>query len=321
MLQQYLSHIGRDIGLDSPDCSIKTLSSGHLLVSTTDFFYPIVPDPYQQGAVACCNVLSDLYALGITHCETILMVLAVSNQLQEPERGIVTSEMMKGFADIAKQAGTDVSGGQSIINPWPIIGGVGMSVVSESELIRSNSGAPGDKLILTKPIGTQIAANLYEWFYHKPEKYQALKTKPSEEEVNTVFEKAAAYMATLNLTGAKLMHKHKAKGATDITGFGLLGHTMNLASVQKEEVDLVIDTLPVLKGLAALDKQVRDFKLKEGFSAETSGGLLIMVPRESSQEFLEDFRKESGNEAWIVGEVVKGGRKAVISEEAKLLEV
>jgi len=94
------------------------------LISTTDFFYPLVEDPYFQGRIACCNTLSDLYAMGITRVDHILMILGVSLMMNEEQREIVTREMMRGFNDCATEAGTLVTGGQSVMNPWPMIGGV-----------------------------------------------------------------------------------------------------------------------------------------------------------------------------------------------------
>lgn len=129
-------------------------NSNKSLVSTIDFFYPLVEDPFMQGRIACCNVVSDLYSMGITKIDTILMTLAVSNRMNEKQREVVTGLMIEGFDDCAKEAGTFVTGGQTIYNPWPIIGGVGISVVQKQEFIMPNAARPGDVVVLTKPIGT-----------------------------------------------------------------------------------------------------------------------------------------------------------------------
>ncbi len=104
-------------------------------MQTTDFFYPLVDDPYLQGKIACANVLSDLYAMGVSDCDNMLMLLGVSSDMTAKEREVVTSLMIKGFNDLAKEAGTSVNGGQSVINPWYIIGGVATSIVSSDEFI------------------------------------------------------------------------------------------------------------------------------------------------------------------------------------------
>lgn len=92
-------------------------------------------DPYLQGKIACANVLSDLYAMGVTDCDNMLMLLGVSIDMTSKEREVVTSLIINGFNDLAKEAGTTVNGGQSVLNPWYIIGGVASSVVSSSEFI------------------------------------------------------------------------------------------------------------------------------------------------------------------------------------------
>ena len=127
------------------DCSIIALrQKGLFMISTTDFFYPLVTDPYVQGMIGCCNVLSDLYAMGVPDCDTMLMLLAASTQMQEEERLIVTRRMIEGFNAKATEAGTVVSGGQTVKNPWPIIGGTATAVCSEEEFIRPEHVVPGD---------------------------------------------------------------------------------------------------------------------------------------------------------------------------------
>ena len=115
-------------------------------------------------------------------------------------------------------------------------------------------------------------------------------------------------MATLNRNAAELMFKYKAHGATDVTGFGIEGHTANLAAVQKEAVDLRVEALPIINRMAAIDENVFDFRLLKGRSAETSGGLLIMMPPENANDFMRELEQEYGQKSWIVGEVSKGER-------------
>ena len=121
------------IGLDS--CITPTRHEGIKLVQTTDFFYPLVDDPYMQGKIACANVLSDLYATGVWRCDNMLMLLGISNELRTGEREIVTKLVIQGFSDLAKEAGTSINGGQTVLNPWFIIGGVASSICSNDEFI------------------------------------------------------------------------------------------------------------------------------------------------------------------------------------------
>jgi selenide,water dikinase len=122
-------------------------------------------------------------------------------------------------------------------------------------------------------------------------------------------------MATLNKHGAKLMMKHSAHCATDVTGFGILGHLRNLAASQLAEVDFELTRLPILANALRVDKQRHDFKLIEGFSAETSGGLLVALPQETATQFAEESK------GWIVGRVVKGSRQGRIIEDVEVIAV
>jgi len=105
---------------------------------------------------------------------------------------------------------------------------------------------------------------------------------------------AVESMSTLNKNGATLMRRYECHGATDITGFGLLGHAENLAQVQKEPVDYFIHSLPILDGMTDINSEVMDFKLTKGFSAETSGGLFVMVPPDKVSAFQNDLKNEFG---------------------------
>lgn len=106
------------IAKETPDCSVTKFRNDPTkhLISTTDFFYPLVEDPYMQGRISCCNVLSDIYAMGIDKVDHMLMVLGVSLKMQESEREIVTREMIRGFNDCCTEAETSITGGQSVMN-------------------------------------------------------------------------------------------------------------------------------------------------------------------------------------------------------------
>jgi selenide,water dikinase len=260
--------------------------------------------------------------MGITNVNTVLMILSVSTKMSETEKHVCTSLMIKGFSDTCVEAGTEVTGGQTVFNPWVMIGGTAMAVIKEKELIRPNNAVDGDVLVLTKPLAAQMVVNFNQYLKLNNDKWKTLQEKGlTEEEVISSYDKSVKYMSTLNLQGAKLMQKYKAHAATDVTGFGILGHAQNLATAQYGKVDLVIDTYPVLGTLHKYDKVVRDFKLKEGKAAETSGGLLIAMSRENAEGFLKEFKETTGTEAWIVGEVIKGENKAIIKENLKMIEV
>lgn len=309
------------IGMDS--CVIPLRHGGLSLVQTTDFFYPLVEDPYMMGRIACANVLSDLYAMGITECDNMLMLLSVSQSMSEKEREKVTPLMIKGFRDAAEEGGTAVTGGQTVVNPWIIIGGVATVVCQQNEFIMPDSAVVGDVLVLTKPLGTQVAANAHQWL-DNPEKWNKIKMVASREEVELAYQEAMFNMATLNRTAAGLMHTFNAHAATDITGFGILGHSQNLAKQQKNEVSFVIHNLPIIAKMAAISKASGRFGLLQGTSAETSGGLLICLPREQAARFCSEIKSSKygeGHQAWIVGIVEKGNRTARIIDKPRVIEV
>jgi len=136
-----------------PDCSVVETPSGEFIVSSTDYFTPCVGDPYLQGQIALCNVVSDIYVMGFDIIDTVLMILMVSTKMSPEDKYRVTSEMIRGFRDKATEAKTKITGGHSVVNPWVMIGGVAMSVVPKKDLVLNNAQV-GDLLVLTKPLGT-----------------------------------------------------------------------------------------------------------------------------------------------------------------------
>lgn len=356
------------------DCSIRETRQGQYVVSTTDFFFPLVDSPYLQGRIGAANVLSDLYAEGVDRCDFVLMLLAASRDMSKTERTISTNLMVRGFRDACTEAGTIVTGGQTVLNPWPIIGGVATSVVSRNEYVSSDGARPGDVLVLTKPIGTQIAVNVHEWrklhekkadsktgnlYWNRILEQQKENENGKEfltaEEAETMMHTAVRSMSKLNRFGSKLMIRHNAHAGTDVTGFGIIGHAQNLMENQIAEVGCELHTLPCIANTLKINDKIMDFKLREGYSAETSGGLLISMTESDANAYCAELRKieaaaynyKYGNSnsigsisstdvskkdtserdavdfgPWIVGRVIENtDRKATISENAVYLEV
>jgi len=308
------------------DCSIQPLRHNLSLISTTDFFYPLVDDPYLQGKIGASNVLSDLYAMGVVNCDNMLMILSVSSAMTDSQKDIVTRKMIQGFNDTAREAGTEVRGGQTVVNPWPIIGGVAMSTCSNDEYIYPTAGCVGDVIVLTKPLGTQVAVNLNEWVQDNSTYWDQVKDLLSITDVYNAYQCSVKCMCRLNRNAAKLMHKYKAHGATDITGFGIMGHATNLASNQNNPVDIEIHTLPIIKHMAPVSNRMGFIKLVEGFSSETSGGLFIMLPSlEAATAYCKELEELGGFPAWIVGRLVQAkdanNPKSFIKEDVNIIDV
>uniref|UniRef100_T1J017 PurM-like N-terminal domain-containing protein n=1 Tax=Strigamia maritima TaxID=126957 RepID=T1J017_STRMM len=192
------------IGIGMDAAVIPLRHGGLSLVQSTDFFYPLVDDPYVMGRIACSNVLSDLFAMGVTECDNMLMLLGVSNKMTDKERDTVIPLMMRGFKDCAQEAGTQVTGGQTVINPWVTIGGVATTVCQPNEFIVPDCAVVGDVLVLTKPLGTQVAVNAYQWL-DQPDKWNRVKLVVTEEDIRKAYQRAMDSMARLNRTGGLLI--------------------------------------------------------------------------------------------------------------------
>ena len=309
--------------LDSPDCSFDRLTKDISLVTTIDYFYPLVDDPYEQGRIGAANVLSDLYAAGVHEVRSGLMVLSVSTKMTPEEQDIVTKMTIRGFSDAFRDARAEVTGGQTVYNEAPIIGGTAIGVARGEDHYTPRNAQPGDILVLTKPLGSQIVVNVNQYLKNRDEKWKKLseeKNLISEDEVLETYLRSVEIMGRLNRNASLKMLKCGATSSTDVTGFGILGHAQNLASIQRENVDFVIDCLPCYAGMAKLDNIVRDFNIKDGYTPETSGGLLVSLPPLGVGRFLKEVG-DLGEEAWIVGRVVEGERKARLNPDVEILDV
>jgi len=318
------NNLGTREGRIALDCSVRETRQGNFVISTTDFFFPLVESPYLQGRIGAANVLSDLYAEGTGECDFVLMLLAVCRDMEKEVREICTREMVRGFRDACDEAGTTVSGGQTVMNPWPIIGGVATSIVAKGEFVHSDGARVGDVVVLTKPLGTQVAVNVQEWRVDDKPLWVKCRDagKLSVSEAETMMHTAVCSMTRLNRHGGQLMTKHHAHAGTDVTGFGILGHAQNLSENQAEEVGLHIHTLPCIQQTVKVNDAVFDFQLTKGYSAETSGGLMICMSREDAEAYCEELERLDGFPAWIIGDVVTSkDRTSKIVEDVTILEI
>ncbi|TNN17579.1 Selenide, water dikinase isoform 1 [Schistosoma japonicum] len=278
-----------------------------------------------MGRITCCNVLSDLYAMGVVDCDNLLLLLGIPREMTQDEREISTRLLIEGFKDCALEAGTYIRGGQTVLSPWLMVGGVATSVCNDLEYIMPDQAAVGDVLVLTKPLGTQVAVSVYYWMLEESPSWSGnLCNVITSDEVKSLFHTATLSMTHLNRPAARLMHKHHAHGCTDVTGFGLLGHANNLVQVQaNNHLAFSIHTLPCFEGSSLISKTLNDrLKLLQGLSPETSGGLLIVLPRESAQPFCEELTAETGCPSWIIGDVVEAGSKsAFLVDQVEIVDV
>lgn len=299
------------VGLDtSDDAGVYKLNDEVAIVQTVDFFTPIVDDPYSFGQIAAANAISDIYAMGGTPLTALNIVAFPITTLDKQ----LLAEIMRGAADKAAEAGVTIVGGHSIDDKEPKFG-MAVTGVVHPDQVRTNAGAkPGDKLILTKPIGVGIMTT-------------SLKNNQlSEHEIDRV----TKVMSALNRQAAEIMSKYKVHACTDVTGFGLLGHLLEMAKGSKAEISVHRRSVPVLprtRELAELgfvpggtknnyNHIKADVEFPEGLDqldqwilcdAVTSGGLLIAVAADEAEQLLEQF-VQAGIEAALIGEVIGKGQ-------------
>ena len=309
------------------DCAVIPLSrhKEYSLVQTVDFFYPLVDDPHMMGKIALANVVSDVYAVGVTVFDKLQMLISAPTELSEKQRDIVVPMIIDGFREAAKLAGIRVSVQNIALNPWCIIGGIATSVCQQQEIIMPSNAKEGDLIVLTKPIGTHLATNAFIWMQEQNEKYKQLAEKFTQEDIEKTYQLALRSMSYLNKNAALLMHKYSAHAATDVTGFGLLGHAKNLAEFQRNALHFEIHTLPIMENVLEYGRILgQDTKLRAGKAVETSGGLLICLPPENASAFCAEFASvtDGAQTAWIIGRVLKAEKRdASLVESPTFIEV
>ena len=306
------------IGLDSAVIPIK--DTKFFLLQTCDYFYPIVDDPFMMGRITCANVVSDLFAMGVTKIDSLQILLKNSTQMNKDEINVITPLIIDGFKFAASEIGCKVHISTVIENPWCTIGGVATSVCLSNEFIMPTNAQVGDVIILTKALGTQIACSVHHWI-DVPDKWSKIKDIIKKEELDKLLQQAINSMSRLNMVAANLMHKYDAHSCTDVTGFGILGHAQNLVKFQtNKNLKFIIDKLPVFQNANIIAKACNMSKLEKGISPETSGGLLISMNEENAKLFCKEIETIEKEKAWIVGRVVEGSGTAELSTAPEIIQ-
>lgn len=276
---------------------------------------------FVSGEIAFANVVSDLYACGVSEIDELKIILSIPFELEVDEQKTVVDGIVSGFRKSAELINCRISIESIGLNPWCVIGGVATSVCTKEEIIFPTKAETGDAIILTKPLGVQLATNAPIWMEENSENWNKISEHLSREDIEECYNKAVKSMTSLNKLAAQLMHKYEAHAATDVTGFGLVGHAENLLQFQEQSLDFVITTLPVIKHVKKIAEVLnRHQKLNSGRMVETSGGLFVVLPSKNAQNFCDDFTKTSGNGCWIVGQVVSGSGK-VLTKNSQIVEV
>ncbi len=293
------------VGLGAPDdAAVYRLNDDQAVIFTTDFFTPIVDDPYQYGAIAAANALSDVYAMG----GKPLLALNIAALPPNLPIGMMTA-IMHGMAETVRAAGAVIAGGHTIQDKEPKVGLAVVGLTHPDKLLTKTGARPGDVLALTKPLGTGCITTAA-----KNDKAEAAH-----------IEEAIGWMMRLNRAAAEAACAVGAHGATDITGFGFLGHAVEMANLSSVTLHVRFDNIPLMSGARhyadlwtfpggsasnknAFEEAVRfapDLTAEEQmllFDAQTSGGLLIAVPADKVEAFSAEMAAH-GEPWWEIGTV------------------
>lgn len=288
------------------DAAVYKLSDELALVLTTDFFTPVVDSPYDFGAVAAANALSDVYAMGGKPL-TALSIVGFPDAALPPE---VLVDILRGASDKAAEAGIAIVGGHTIKSEEPIFGLAVVGTVAPDRVLANNKAQPGDVLILTKPIGLGIITTA---------------AKNGEDKLGAIAE-AIRVMTTLNRASSEVIARVGAHALTDVTGFGLLGHLRNMLVASNVGARIYLDRVPVLPaaweyvragiapgGTHANHRFLTDWVTyapdlsKEDqlllCDAQTSGGLLAAVAPDQAEIMIESLHAGGISEATVIGTI------------------
>lgn len=282
--------VGND---ERDDAAVLDLGNGTALISTTDFFMPIVDRPFDFGRIAAANAISDVYAMGGKPV-LALAILGWPIDKLDPE---VAREMMEGAREICKEAGFKIAGGHSIDSPEPIFGLSVNGIVSSQNLKRNSTATAGCRLYLTKPLGVGALST-------------AQKKGLLKEEDAAIILKS---MTTLNSIGPELAEFREIKAMTDVTGFGLLGHLSEMCEGSRLSAEVEFEKVPLIPPLnyyldqkcipggtnrnwASYGHKISNITERQKqilCDPQTSGGLMVAVEEAGIEKF-EEFMKENG---------------------------
>ncbi len=286
------------------DAAVYKLDDEQALIVTTDFFTPVVDDPYDYGMIAAANALSDIYAMG----GRPLLALNIAAFPADLPPSIL-ADVMRGAAEKVREAGAIIAGGHTIQDKEPKVGLAVVGIGHPDELLIKGGAQPGDVLMLTKPLGTGCITT-------------AAKSDRADD---SDIAEAIGWMKQLNRAAAEAARAAGARAATDITGFGLLGHATEMAETAGVTLVLRLSRIPfignvhqyasewIFPGGSAANKRAYEggVRFEAGiaeenqmllFDAQTSGGLLVAIPPEGVPTFLREMKARDAR-AWEVGTV------------------
>ena len=317
------------------DAGVYRLRDDLAIVQTVDFFTPIVDDPYQFGAIAAANALSDCYTLGA-------QPITVLNLVGFPcKYGLdVLREILRGGADKVREAGAVIVGGHSVEDTEPKFGMAVTGTVHPQRMIGNTNATPGNLLVLNKKVGTGIVTNTFKQRGSFLGSLQSISGGGADFSELT-FQEAVESMMQLNKAAGEILEEHGVTACTDITGFGLLGHAQSVAAASGVSFEMFMSEIPIFDGIRANaisgtkgggDRNKRFIEpyvqLGDGVSdadfsilcdAQTSGPLLSAIPEPHAEQFVQNLKDSGYPAATVVGRVIEAidGKGGTILVSAK----
>ncbi|MBI9055407.1 MAG: selenide, water dikinase SelD [Bacteroidales bacterium] len=305
---------------NSDDAAVYKINEETALVQTLDFFTPIVDRPYDFGAIAAANALSDIYAMGAKPIFALNIVGFPSNRLPME----VLKEILKGAQDKATEAGISIIGGHTIDDPEPKFGMVVNGITHPDKILSNADAKEGDAIIITKPIGLGIITT-------------ALKRGLVDEKTEAF---AIKTMSTLNKYAAEIIENFDINACTDVTGFGLLGHLSEISLASKMDVEILADKVPIIEktwefatsniipggstnNLNHFSKyidwgnDVSDIEKIILSDAQTSGGLLFTIPQDQKDAVIDELKKVGIDSSTHIGNCVSKGNGIITVKKTK----
>ncbi len=296
----------------SDDAAVYRVSEDLAMIQTLDFFPPIVDDPYTYGQIAAANALSDVYAMG-GEPKVALNIVGFPSFLPVE----VLKEILAGGADKVKETGAVLVGGHSINNEEPLYGLAVSGFVDPARVWKNAGARPGDMLILTKQIGSGVIST-------------SIKGELAPEES---VREAIKVMSTLNKDAARVLKDYDVHAATDVTGFSLIGHSLEMAGASGVSIRLFADRVPFIRGARELaesglvpsgayrNRAFAEGKVDHGhvsrvlqdllYDPQTSGGLLVSIRDRDVPDIMHALAAQTQTKAAVVGSVHEAGQKSV----------
>lgn len=320
------------VGLGEPDdAAVYQLDAERALIKTTDFFTPIVDDPWTYGAIAATNAMSDVYAMG----GEVILCLNLAG-FPEDLGSLEIAQILAGGAAKVREAGAVIAGGHTVTNPEPFYGLSVTGLVHPDKIIRKGGGQPGDRLFLTKPLGTGVITTAAKLTGSGESRAHRLARRAQGKPDLAIphLDAAIISMSHLNRAAARAAQTAHVRSGTDITGFGLLGHGSEMVANSSVGLRIQATAVPTLPGVAEyiaagyltrgstrnpehFGQQVRFAATVSPaqrtllWEAETSGGLLLAVPVANVEIFRTTCAQQQQS-CWEIGEVVTGAGVEVV---------